>query len=185
MFGNFINKFEENFLSLLLVGMTLLVFSEVVLRFGFNSGIDWSQEVTLYMMAWFVLFGASYGVKVGAHIGVDSFVKLFPKGIRKTLGVLSVAVCIAYCVIFMIGAWNYLAKLKKINIEMEDLEVQRWMSESIIFLGFIFLLFRFFQLLIKIFIGEAEGFSHIDEAEESLELAAQIREEELKDGDTK
>ncbi len=178
--GNIINKFEESFLSLLLVCMTLLVFSEVVLRFGFNTGIDWSQEVTLYMMAWFVLFGASYGVKVGAHIGVDSFVQLFPKKIRVAMGLLSVAVCIGYCVIFMIGAWNYLAKLKQINIEMEDLEIQRWMSESIIFLGFIFLIFRFLQLMIKILKGEAEGFSHIDEAEESLELAAQIQEEELR-----
>ncbi|MEE9309752.1 MAG: TRAP transporter small permease [Cocleimonas sp.] len=178
--GNIINKFEENFLSLLLVCMTLLVFSEVVLRFGFNTGIDWSQEVTLYMMAWFVLFGASYGVKVGAHIGVDSFVKLFPKKIRVAMGLLSIAVCIGYCVIFMIGAWNYLAKLKQINIEMEDLEIQRWMSESIIFLGFLFLIFRFLQLMIKILKGDAEGFSHIDEAEESLELAAQIKEEELK-----
>ncbi len=177
MFGNFINKFEENFLSLLLVGMTLLVFSEVVLRFGFNTGIDWSQEVTLYMMAWFVLFGASYGVKVGAHIGVDSFVNLFPKKTRRVLGVISVAICLGYCVIFMIGAWNYLAKLKQINIEMEDLEIQRWMSESIIFLGFLFLIFRFLQLLIKIFKGEAEGFSHIDEAKESIKLAEQIKKE--------
>jgi C4-dicarboxylate transporter DctQ subunit len=50
----------------------------------------------------------------------------------------------------MVGAWNYLSKLKQINIEMEDLEIQRWMSESIIFLGFLFLIFRFLQLLIKI-----------------------------------
>ena len=178
MFGNFINKFEENFISLLLVGMTFLVFLDVVLRFGFNTGIDWFQEITLYMMAWFVLFGASYGVKVGAHIGVDSFVKLFPKKIRVALGLLSVTVCIGYCVIFMVGAWNYLAKLKKINMEMEDLEIQRWMSESIIFIGFALLMFRFLQLMIKIFKGEAEGFSHIDEAEESIELAAQIKKEE-------
>lgn len=185
MIANIINKFEESFLSLLLVGMTLLVFVEVVLRFGFNTGISWSQEVTLHMMAWFVLFGASYGVKVGAHIGVDSFVKMFPKKVRQALGLLSVAVCIGYCIIFMIGAWNYLAKLKLISIEMEDLEVQRWMSESIIFLGFIFLMFRFLQLLIKILKGEAEGFSHIDEAKESLELAAQIKEAEQAAGGNK
>lgn len=185
MLANIINKFEESFLSLLLVGMTLLVFSEVVLRFGFNTGIHWSQEVTLYSMAWFVLFGASYGVKVGAHIGVDSFVKLFPKKMRVAMGLLSVSICIAYCVIFMIGAWNYLAKLKQIDLEMEDLEIQRWMSESIIFLGFLFLLFRFVQLMIKIVKGDAEGFSHIDEAEESLELAAQIRKEEARLGGSK
>ena len=176
--GNIINKFEETFISLLLVGMTIMVFLDVVLRFGFNSGIDWLQEVTLYMMAWFVLFGASYGVKVGAHIGVDSFVKLFPKKMRVALGLLSVSICLVYCVIFMVGAWNYLAKLKKINIQMEDLEVQRWMSESIILIGFALLMFRFLQLMVKILKGEAEGFSHIDEAKESLELAAQIKAEE-------
>jgi C4-dicarboxylate transporter DctQ subunit len=178
MLAKFINRFEEGFLSLLLVGMTLLVFVDVILRFGFNTGINWSQEVTLYIMAWFVLFGASYGVKVGAHIGVDSFVKLFPKKMRQAMGLLSVSICIAYCVIFMIGAWNYLAKLHKIHLEMEDLEIERWLSESIILIGFILLLFRFFQLLIKILKGEAEGFSHIDEAQESLELAALIKNEE-------
>jgi len=177
MLARFINKAEESFLSLLLIAMTLLVFSEVILRFGFNTGINWSQEVTLYIMAWFVLFGASYGVKVGAHIGVDSFVKLFPPKIRRIMGMISVTICIAYCIIFMIGAWNYLAKLKLISLEMEDLEIQRWLSESIIFIGFLLLIFRFIQLLINIIKGKAEGFSHINEAEEGLELAAQIKKE--------
>ena len=74
---------------------------------------------------------------------------------------------------------------KKINIEMEDLEIQRWMSESIIFLGFLFLMFRFLQLMIKILKGEAEGFSHIDEAKESIDLAAQIKKEEQAAGGSK
>lgn len=177
MLAKIINTLEESLLSIFLVIMTLLVFLDVVMRFGFNAGISWSQEVTLYMMAWFVLFGASYGVKVGAHIGVDSFVKIFPAPIRRAMGLLSVSVCMAYSIIFMIAGWNYLSKLKQISIEMEDLEVQRWLSESIIFLGFALLLFRFLQLFIKIIKGEAEGFSHIDEAKESIELANQIKEE--------
>ncbi|HIQ14117.1 MAG TPA: TRAP transporter small permease [Leucothrix sp.] len=177
MLAKITDTLEESLLSIFLVVMTLLVFLDVVMRFGFNAGISWSQEVTLYMMAWFVLFGASYGVKVGAHIGVDSFVKIFPKPIRRAMGLLSVSICIAYSIIFMIAAWNYLSKLKLISIEMEDLEIQRWMSESIIFIGFALLLFRFIQLFIKILKGEAEGFSHIDEAKESIELANQIKKE--------
>lgn len=179
MLANIINKAEESILSLLLVTMTLFVFTDVILRFVFNSGIAWLQEVTLYMMAWFVLFGASYGVKVGAHIGVDSFVKLFPQKIRRLMGLLSVSICIAYSVIFMVAAWNYLTKLHKIHIQMEDLEFERWITESIILIGFILLLIRFLQLFIKILKGEAEGFSHIDEAEESLELAEMIKQNEV------
>ncbi|MBF0255987.1 MAG: TRAP transporter small permease, partial [Gammaproteobacteria bacterium] len=57
MLVRLINQAEEAFLSLLLVSMTLLVFADVVMRFGFNTGLMWSEELTLLMSAWFVLFG--------------------------------------------------------------------------------------------------------------------------------
>ena len=79
MFSKSSSFFEESFISLLLVSMTLLVFAEVVARFLFNVGFLWMEEVTLTLGAWFVLFGASYGVKVGAHIGVDAFVQVLPE----------------------------------------------------------------------------------------------------------
>ena len=175
MFLKILNKAEEHFISLLLIGMTLLVFSEVILRFGFNTGIRWSQEVTLYMMTWFVLFGASYGVKIGAHIAIDSFVRLFPQKIRRIIGAISMIICMAYCVIFMIGAWHYLAKLQLISLEMEDLDIQRWLSESILFLGFLLLLFRFSQLFINILKGQSERVLTLDESKAPLELAKKIQ----------
>ena len=65
MFLRFFNKTEEAFIAILLVSTTLLVFLDVVMRFGFNAGFLWSQELTLHMSAWFVLLGASYGLKIG------------------------------------------------------------------------------------------------------------------------
>ena len=86
-----IHKLEENIVALLLVAMTLLVFIEVVMRFGFNSGLIWIQEATLYTSAWFVLFGASYGVRIGAHIGVDVAVKLLPEPMRRVAGLIAIS----------------------------------------------------------------------------------------------
>ena len=77
-----INKLEELIICLLLASMTLLVFVEVVLRFGFGIGLMWSQELTLHLSAWMVLFGVSYGIKVGSHIGVDALVKIMPPTAR-------------------------------------------------------------------------------------------------------
>ncbi|MBO6228057.1 MAG: TRAP transporter small permease, partial [Shewanella sp.] len=48
--------FEEGVLNLLITLMTLLVFSEVVARFFFNTGFLWIQELTLTFCGWFVLF---------------------------------------------------------------------------------------------------------------------------------
>ena len=59
MFLRFLNKTEEALIAILLVSTTLLVFLDVVMRFGFNAGFLWSQELTLQMSAWFVLLGAS------------------------------------------------------------------------------------------------------------------------------
>ncbi len=82
MLKRIVDRLEEGVISLLLVGMTLLVFYEVILRFVFNTGLGWIQEVMLLTSAWMVLLGASYGIKVGCHIGVDAVVRLLPSGPR-------------------------------------------------------------------------------------------------------
>ena len=52
----------------------------------------WALELTVYLFAWLVLFGMSYGVKVHAHLGVDAFVRLFGDGTRRVLGLGAVGV---------------------------------------------------------------------------------------------
>ncbi|MCW9034797.1 MAG: TRAP transporter small permease [Alphaproteobacteria bacterium] len=190
-----ITRFEEGFLSLLLVGMTLLVFLEVVLRYGFNTGLHWTQEVTLHMAAWFVLFGASYGIKVGAHIGVDAVVKLLPIQTRRVVSLFAVFLCLVYCGLFLYGSWIYLAKIYSIGIGLDDARfpvwfiglfseetlwnvwridtedplVPMWLAHSILFIGFILLAYRFLQVGWNIVIGKTDSFALADEAEEVLE----------------
>lgn len=168
------NKIEEAILSLLLVSMTLLVFVEVVMRFGFNTGIHWAQEVTLSLAAWFVLFGASYGVKVGCHIGVDVFVKLLPRPIHRALTILAVLLCLGYCGLILWGSITYLELMMRIGVEMEDLPVPKWVPMSILVIGFVLLIIRFLQLLWSVVTGKVEGFHLADEAAESMELAKEM-----------
>ncbi|WP_025898229.1 TRAP transporter small permease [Sneathiella glossodoripedis] len=171
-----IGKLEEGVISLLLVIMTGLVFVEVVMRFGFSSGVLWIQELTLLVSAWFVLIGASYGVRVGAHIGVDAFVKLFPDNIRRSISIVAVLLCLFYCGLLFVGSWEYLEKMHKIGLEMQDMTIKKWMAHSILVIGFGLLFFRFLQLLWKMVKGEEIGFHLADEAEEVLkDLGADIK----------
>jgi len=170
-----INRIEETILCLLLTSMTLLVVVEVVLRFGFNTGMLWAQEVTLYIAAWFVLFGASYGIKVGAHIGVDAFVKLLPDTPRRFVGAIAVLLCCVYCGLFLYGSWIYLLKMKMIGIEMEDLPIQKWQAMSVLVIGFALLIIRLVQLLWSILTGKQDGFHMIDEAKESMHIARELK----------
>lgn len=175
MLGKLLNRLEESFLCLLLVSMTLLVFAEVVARFGFNAGIHWAQEVTLTMSGWFVLFGASYGVKVGSHIGVDVFVKMLPRHIHRGITILAIVLCLFYCGLFLYGSWIYVGKLHMIGIEMEDLPIPRWMPTSVLLIGFSMLVVRFLVLLWGVITHKTDGFHLADEAKESMHIANDIK----------
>lgn len=173
-----LNRAEEAIISLLLVATTLLVFAEVVMRFGFNTGWLWSQELTLHLSAWFVLFGISYGLKVGAHIGVDAFVKLFnPTGQRVLTGV-AVLGGLVYCALFMYGSWVYLSKMKKIGITMEDLPIPVWLAHGMLLVGLGLFSLRLLQLLWAVAVGKATGFRQTDEARESMRIVEELNERE-------
>jgi C4-dicarboxylate transporter DctQ subunit len=172
-----LNRAEEHIIALLLVAMTLLVFVEVVMRFGFGSGFLWAQELTLHLSAWFVLFGVSYGLKVGAHIGVDAFVKNLPEMGRRILSAIAVLLSLAYCGLFLYGSWIYLSKMKRISIELDDLPVQTWVAHSILIIGLGLLSIRLLQLLWHIVRGDVSGFSHKSEAQESMRLAEELASE--------
>lgn len=178
MLARLVNQAEEVIISLLLVGMTLLVFVDVVLRFGFNTGLLWSEELTLHLSAWFVLFGASYGLKVGAHIGVDALVRVFSTLGQRVLTAVAVILSLIYCGLFIYGSWIYLAKMKKIGIELEDLPIQTWVAHSILLIGLVLLSIRLLELLWAVATGKATGFGHADDARESMRLAEQIKREE-------
>lgn len=172
------NRAEEAIISILLLATTILVFIDVVMRFGFGTGFMWSQELTLHLSAWFVLFGASYGVKVGSHIGMDAFVRLFPSTGRRILTGLACILALVYCGLVLYGSYFYLLKMHKIGIYLEDMEIETWKAHIILLVGFVFLSIRLFIVLFNVITGKADGFKHADEAKESMEIVADLKEGE-------
>jgi TRAP-type transport system small permease protein len=76
----------EIMLVALMVGMVLLVFGNVVLRYGFNSGITISEELSRWFFVWMTFLGAVIGVKECAHLGTDLLLdRLGTKGKRGCL----------------------------------------------------------------------------------------------------
>lgn len=108
-FGRIINEIEETLIAIILGAMTLITFTNVVLRYGFNTGLSWGLEVTAFLFAWLVLLGMSYAVKITAHLGVDAIINLLSPKARKVLVLISVTLCIIYSFLLLKGAWDYWA----------------------------------------------------------------------------
>jgi TRAP-type C4-dicarboxylate transport system permease small subunit len=64
--------------------MVIMVFGNVVLRYGFNSGITISDEMSRYCFIWLTYIGAMIAMREkGGHLGVDTLVKHLPVGGKK------------------------------------------------------------------------------------------------------
>ncbi|MTI11490.1 TRAP transporter small permease [Curvivirga aplysinae] len=104
---SFMDRFEENMIALLLGLMTLVTFANVVARYVFESNLLWALETTVFIFAWMVLLGASYGVKKTTHIGVDVLLNMVSPGVRKFLSICAVLACIAFALLLLKGSWDY------------------------------------------------------------------------------
>jgi TRAP-type C4-dicarboxylate transport system permease small subunit len=69
----------DSLIALALAIMVVLVFGNVVLRYGFNSGITVSEEVSRWLFLWMTFLGAVVALKEHAHLGSDMLVSRLPR----------------------------------------------------------------------------------------------------------
>jgi C4-dicarboxylate transporter DctQ subunit len=136
--GRAVNAIEETLIAVILGLMTVVTFANVIARYVFNANILWALETTVFLFAWLVLIGASYCVKVRAHLGVDVVLNMVSPGLRKVLGLISVTACLLFSVLLLIGAWNYWAPFAAMPMLDGTLKDQAWYEvNDIPMLGFL------------------------------------------------
>ncbi len=124
--GRVINDIEETLIAVILGLMTVITFANVIARYIFNANILWALESTVFLFAWLVLIGASYCVKVRAHLGVDIVLNAVSPGLRRGLVMLSVGASLVFSVLLLIGSWNYWAPFAALPMLDGTLKDQAW-----------------------------------------------------------
>jgi TRAP-type C4-dicarboxylate transport system permease small subunit len=101
---NHYSKLLEFFIAACLVVMVLLVFGNVVLRYGFNSGITVTEEMSRWLFVWLTFMGAVVALHEHAHLGTEMLVgHLGPAG-KKVCLVLGYALMLLTCWLIFRGS---------------------------------------------------------------------------------
>lgn len=94
--------------------MVVLVFGNVVLRYGFNAGITVSEEVSRWLFVWLTFMGAVVALKEHGHLGTDVLVsRLPPRGKRVCLVIAQLAMLYVTWLL-LAGSWQQ----AKINLDV-------------------------------------------------------------------
>lgn len=86
--------------------MAILVFGNVVLRYLFNSGITWSEEMSRFLFVWMVFLGAIAALKENMHLGVDIVTNALPKTWKKIFFVISNLLVLWVLWLVLEGSWK-------------------------------------------------------------------------------
>ena len=178
-----VTRLEENILAVLMAVITLVSFSQVVARYGFNSGWSGALEFTRILFAWIILFGMSYGIKTGLHLGVDAGIRLLPKPAFRIAAIIGALCTLLYALILLNADWTkifganssggavyYWTRFFKLGLGLDDLRypvfiqeafgvqerVQRWIAYLILPVGLALLAYRSAQAVVAIWRGDRE-----------------------------
>jgi TRAP-type C4-dicarboxylate transport system permease small subunit len=99
-------KLLEVLVVVFMVAMVVMVFGNVVLRYGFNSGISISDEMSRYCFIWLTYVGAMVAMREGGHLGVDSLVKHLPVNGKKVCLFLSESLMLMCNGLFFLGTYK-------------------------------------------------------------------------------
>lgn len=83
-----IRNFEEIVGGFFLTITTLVVILNVLLRYFFNTGFFWVEEVATTAFVWSVFIGCAAAYKRGMHIGIDVVTSLLPRSFQPVIEVL-------------------------------------------------------------------------------------------------
>lgn len=108
-------KLFEFLIALSLAVMVVLVFGNVVLRYGFNSSITVSDEVSRWLFVWVTFLGSVIALHRREHLGVDMVVDRLPVLGRKICFVLGHLVMLYVAWLLLDGSWAQF----RLNIEVE------------------------------------------------------------------
>ena len=106
-----IDIFEKAVITIGMAAGTLLLFTNVVLRYLFDSGITWVLEAVQYIFAWVVLIGAAHGIKAGIHLGIDILVEKFTPEIQRIISLVAAGLSLLFVATVFVLSIQYTIKV--------------------------------------------------------------------------
>jgi len=116
-----LNAVAEKLSIGILAVMVVLVVSQVIARYCFQSPIPWTEQLSKYMFVWLVLISGSYMFGQRGHMNISFFKGKLPKQVQTVLDYVSELILLVFAGAVLL-AGGYMAL--KIGIPQKDAALQ-------------------------------------------------------------
>lgn len=116
--------------TVLIIGFTaagmLLGVTQVILRYGFNTGLTWAEAVFVILTVAGMMFAGSRGVRDDKHVRVDLVPLLFPHRVTRVFDYISLFVSCALTGYFAYCGARYVVFLESIDSVSPATDMPDW-----------------------------------------------------------
>lgn len=93
-------------IALMLMGMVVLTFTNVVLRYAANSGLSYSEELSRWFYIWLVFMGSILALYERGHIAMEGILHSLPRSAQQVCTIVSILLMIGVSWLILKGSYE-------------------------------------------------------------------------------
>jgi C4-dicarboxylate transporter DctQ subunit len=153
--SNIIEGIEKYTVMLLVAGMALILFANVIYRYFLNAPIYWANEASIYMMAWLTFLGGSLGLKYKTQAAITFVVERLSVNNKKILSIVTHVLMLAFLGFLLYVSYSWIFSLS--GSVSSSMRIPMWIPYSAVPVGLTFAFIHLTEHLINFIKGSEES----------------------------
>ncbi len=149
MFNNVIENLENYICRFLLIAFTSILLMQIIARELFGHSISWSEESAVYLFVWFVFFGASRAIRIGAHNRIDFQYKYLPRKMVTSFKIVSELSWLVFNLYFFYLSYDFVFNKMNLYWKSQTIGIPMKMIYMIMPIAFFLMTLRHIQVNVQ------------------------------------
>lgn len=136
--------------------LAVLITTDVVLRYGFNSPIWWSLEASRYLLMLYFILALADSIREGVHIKMTLFFDQLPRSARRAVSLLAAGGLIFAFALLAKAAYHQMVFRYELGSKTNDLQMPLWAVYAAVALTCFMLILQVIALAADVFVDRRE-----------------------------
>lgn len=142
---------ENSIAVLSMATVSLLVFANVVSRYGFSYTPIWSEELSRFLVVWSIFIGVAIGVRKNQHIGVDAIIRFLPHKLKLASEVLLNLIGVVVIGILVFNSLEFIKHTREFEQLSPAMRIPMYIPYIAMPVGLSFSIVHFIHNIVKLF----------------------------------
>lgn len=129
------DNLEETILMILLVAISVVMMSQVIMRYFFHQSMSWPEEFCRFCFVYSGFISMGYCVKKGKMLKVDILVGFFPKSLQRILDLIGRVVTFLFFGYLSFYAYKATMNSMRGGMKSAAMELPMWIIYAAVLIG--------------------------------------------------